>query len=292
MYLEKIFLMAGGDARFIHLANRLAEGKKIYAVGFENPDGFSDKVRYLPCLSSLKEQPDFLILPMPVSRDGSVLNAPLSREKIPLSQLLDLCHRQTLVLGGKVPDVLTKACSERGLEVIDYLSREELAVKNAVLTAEGALQLAMEELPVAMAGLEVLLTGYGRVSRCCRKIFAGAGCRLTVAARSFKDLAWAEAEGATSIPLSSLEKALPNCQLLINTVPAPVIGRRELELLPPTSLVVDLAPGSVDLTAAEQIGIRALAAPSLPGKVAPVSAAAAIAETLDNIFMERGLFYA
>lgn len=47
----------------------------------------------------------------------------------------------------------------------DYLQREELAIANSVPTAEGAIQLAMEELPITISGARCLITGYGRVGQ-------------------------------------------------------------------------------------------------------------------------------
>ena len=53
----------------------------------------------------------------------------------------------------------------RGLILRDYFAREELAVANAVPTAEGAVQLAMEQMPVTIHGARVLITGFGRVGQ-------------------------------------------------------------------------------------------------------------------------------
>lgn len=56
-------------------------------------------------------------------------------------------------------------------------------------------------------------------------------------------------------------------------MPAPVLGKDLLKALSPGALVVDLASGSggTDFAAAADLGIKALHALSLPGKVAPKS---------------------
>ena len=79
--------------------------------------------------------------------------------------------------------------------------------------------------------------------------------------------------------------------LVINTVPARVLGQTELEDLRPDCLVLDLAsrPGGVDLAAAGELGLTVIWALSLPGKVAPVSAGAAIKRTIYNMLSELGL---
>lgn len=56
-------------------------------------------------------------------------------------------------------------------------------------------------------------------------------------------------------------------------------------------LIIDLAsvPGGVDFAAAKDKGIEAVWALSLPGKYAPESAGAIIADVLDELFESEGL---
>ena len=77
---------------------------------------------------------------------------------------------------------------------------------------------------------------------------------------------------------------------MVNTVPHRVLGVEELADLKEGCLVIDLAskPGGVDLEAARQLGVRVIWALSLPGKVAPVTAGAAIRNTVYNLMRELG----
>ena len=124
-------------------------------------------------------------------------------------------------------------------------------------------------------------------------MFSALGCDVTVAARSPKDLAWAEADGAHVIPLAFMERVLPKYRIVINTIPARIFGERELSLLDSDTLIIDLAslPGGVDFSAAEELELRAISALSLPGKTAPVTAAEIMDRTIGNILAERGLSY-
>jgi len=87
-----------------------------------------------------------------------------------------------------------------------------------------------------------------------------------------------------------LEGWLCSYDLIINTVPATVLGKERLEEVRKGSLVIDLAskPGGVDMQAAQQLGVKVVWALSLPGKVAPVTAGKAIAKTIYNILREQG----
>ena len=185
----------------------------------------------------------------------------------------------------------TRALAQaRGLTIHDYFAREELAVANAVPTAEGAVQLAMEHLPITIHGSRVLVLGFGRVGRITAQRFAALGARVSVAARKYDQLAWAQAMGFDPQPLSHLAGWLCGYDLVVNTIPAPVLTRRELEDLKPDCLILDLAskPGGVDQTAAGELGLAVIWALALPGKVAPVTAGAAIQTAIYNMLQELG----
>ena len=76
---------------------------------------------------------------------------------------------------------------------------------------------------------------------------------------------------------------------VINTVPAPVLPRALLQQLPGGALIIDLAslPGGTDFSAAEELGLRAEHALALPGRCAPQTAGALIAQTVLAILEER-----
>lgn len=120
---------------------------------------------------------------------------------------------------------------------------------NAPPTAEGAVQLAMEELPITLHGARVLVIGYGRVGRLVAHRFAALGAKVSVAARKFSDLAWAEALGYGVEQTGALVGWLCAYDLVVNTVPARVLSEKELRDLKPGCLVMDLAskPGGAGM---------------------------------------------
>lgn len=159
---------------------------------------------------------------------------------------------------------------------------------NAPPTAEGAVQLAMEELPITLHNARVLVIGYGRLGRVLAQRLAALGAHVTVAARSYEQLAWAQVWGCATEHTSCLAPWLCSFDLVVNTVPAQVLGREELAGLKPGALVIDLAskPGGVDLEAASALGVKVIWALSLPGKVAPVSSGSYLKSTIYHIIDE------
>ena len=115
------------------------------------------------------------------------------------------------------------------------------------------------------------------------------GGRVTVAARSPEQRANARCAGCRAAPLTALPTLLPGFDAVINTVPAPVLPRALLQQLPGGALIIDLAslPGGTDFAAAEELGLHAEHALALPGRCAPQTAGALIAQTVLAILEER-----
>ena len=186
---------------------------------------------------------------------------------------------------------LREAAEGKGLVFRDYFTREELAVANAVPTSEGAIQIAMEELPITLHRARVLVIGYGRLGKVLAGQLKGLGALVSVAARSWTDLAWAQTCGYGVERSDQLSGWLCGYDLVINTVPAPVLGWAELSDISGGCLIIDLAskPGGVDFAAAAELGVKVIWALSLPGKTAPVTAGLAIKNTVYNILTELGV---
>ena len=108
----------------------------------------------------------------------------------------------------------------------------------------------MEELPITLHGARVLVIGYGRLGRVLADRLAGLKARVSVAARKYADLAWAESLGMGVEQTGHLLGWLCGYDLVINTVPARVLGEAELGDLKPGCLVIDLAskPGGAGET--------------------------------------------
>ncbi|WP_251448760.1 dipicolinate synthase subunit DpsA [Vermiculatibacterium agrestimuris] len=277
----------GGDPRQATLARSLREdGHTVHTYALERgvePSLVSDSLEGLAGA-------DCAVLPLP-ALEGDRINAPLSARGPLLSEVLDAMAPGALLCAGMVSPVLAQAAEARSLRLVDYLAREELAVANAVPTSEGAIQIAMEELPITLHGAKALVIGYGRLGKVLSRQLRGLGAAVSVAARSCTDLAWAQVWSYGVERSDQLSGWLCAYDLVINTVPAPVLGPEELGDLKPGCLVIDLAskPGGVDFSAAAELGVKAIWALSLPGKVAPVTAGLAIKNTVYNILTEFGV---
>jgi dipicolinate synthase subunit A len=247
----------------------------------------------VPVIRELRSgQFDNIVLPLPCSQDGENVNAPYSSEKIPLSVIQNIAGDNAAIFCGKSNPALKKICNQNNFSLIDYFEREELAVMNAVPTAEGALEIIMRESSRSIYNLNVLVTGYGRISKVLAKYLNALGANVTIAARKTSDLSWARIAGCTAININETDKILHSFNTIINTVPAPIFTREHLLKLEKDCIFVDLATYSCIFGHSEKgtsyvEGIKVIWALGLPGKAAPITAGEIIAETLFNIISEK-----
>lgn len=179
----------------------------------------------------------------------------------------------------------------KSIEWIDYFDNEALQLKNAVPTAEGAIAIAMRELPVTIDGTDAVILGYGRIGAALGERLQSLGAKVTVYARRAEQRALAEMHRHTTGRLicrdgnSLPEGALPLCRVIFNTVPHRILTPEILENLPKNCLLIDLAsaPGGFDHALAQQMGLRCIWGTALPGKCAPESAGNIIADVISDL---------
>ena len=160
---------------------------------------------------------------------------------------------------------------------------------NAVPTCEGAIQIAMEELPITIYGANVVVTGFGKIGELLALMLKNMGANVTVCARRSAQRAKALIHSLHAAPFSYLGECMASADIVFNTVPQQVIKREHLMGAKDT-LIIDLAskPGGVDMDGARDLGVKVIWALGLPGKVAPVTAGNIIKETICNIISESG----
>lgn len=282
MFNIKSFGIIGGDKRQLYCARSIAQdGYSVSICGFDKREDFTDFSD--SDLARTIDKSDAIILPLPCSRDGKQINAPLSSFNITIDENIErLLDNKPIFCGMK-----NKLPFQYG-QVYDYGTREEFAVENAVPTSEGAIEIAMHEYDGTINSSLCLVAGYGRIGRVLSDMLAGLGAKVTVSARSLKDLAFIRSRGFNAI---CSEKLSGKYDIIFNTVPHLLFDSYTLAKTASEALVIDLAslPGGVDFEAAERIGIKAVHALSLPGKTAPKTSGMIIKNAVYNIIREEQL---
>ena len=283
---EKIAVI-GGDLRSAKLAKMLAKDEnEIYVYGLEKAEDMKDAENIIKCESVKKavEKAEIVIGPIPFSSNGTIINAPYSNNEITIRELMHNIHTQILIAGGIQPEVYLMTNNEY-IEIIDIMKREELAVLNTIATAEGTIQIAIENTNTILHGSNCLILGFGRIGKVLARKLVGLSVNVTCAARKDDDIAWIQAYGYKSLNINELGEELNQYDIIINTVPHIVLNEKRLEYVRNDVLLIDLAsnPGGIDKKSVKDKKLKFIWALSLPGKVAPITSAEFIKNTIDNI---------
>lgn len=289
--MEKLkFAVVGGDRRAAYAAQGLIAKRYEVSVAALELSGLIDPPRLAGVGEALRDA-DVVLLPMPlVGADGRVFGE-YSCDRPDPREVISKAKSGALLFAGRVSGEIAEYARRCGRELCDYLSREELQLKNAVPTAEGTIEILMRRLPVTLAGAQIAVIGYGRTAQSLCDALLGLGASVTVWARKPAALALAGTRGCAALPLSDFSERRRRYEAVVNTVPAPVLAEAELRRLPRGCLVLDIASERciADEKAVSALGIEYERALSLPGKAAPKTAGRIIVETVFEILRERGV---
>ena len=287
MYYDK-FAVIGGDLRNLALAEHLrADGKTTDVYGFEKQK--PPQMPTAPLVQILQES-EVVIGATPCCSNPDVLNAPFHSGRLVADSVLAMMHPNQIFIAGRIPAHLMAQAAARGIRAVDILEREEMAILNAIPTAEGAIQLAFERMKITLHGANALILGYGRIGKILAKMLQGIGAHVYVAARKPQDAAALRGYGHHYVPYETLERQLGVMDVIFNTVPHIILNRTNLKFVSKHCVLIDMAsrPFGIDFEASKEEKLDVVWAPSLPGKVAPVTAARYMQETIYSILQEVG----
>lgn len=213
-----------------------------------------------------------LLLPVPsFDSDGTV------RGGGDLEEILKLLPRDITVLGGKLEHPLLADYPRT-----DLLHDTRYVAENAELTAQCALRLLLNLLPVGLKKLPVLIIGWGRIGKCLGKKLQLLGARVVVAARKESDRAMLHALGYEALSMEEMKASLSGYRVIFNTAPELVLYREELMKCRPDCVKVDLA------SVCGMEGADVLWARGLPGKDLPEASGLLIADTVARLLQRGG----
>ncbi|MBQ2735154.1 MAG: dipicolinate synthase [Clostridia bacterium] len=284
----------GGDERQISMSRALAAyGYEVTVWGLGRCEKRLGKAISCKTWQEAIQGAEAIILPLPASADGVRVHCPLQETDVflRLSVLSDAISGRVL-LGGRISEAIRHLAEQKSIRVIDYYDSESLQLKNALPTAEGAISIAMRELPVTVDGIRAGVVGYGRIGSLLAQKLQALGAEVTVYARRREPLILSKLQhhrtGRLLCNPLQIDPPFSEQRVIFNTVPHRIFTREVLESLPKDCVLIDLAsaPGGIDHNAARELGVCSVWGTSLPGKCAPESAGIILAQTLTEILEE------
>ena len=286
--MEKSITVVGGDLRIVKLIEMLdSDGYKVYTYGLENSEELLnlERVEMCPTLQEAVAVSKVVVGPIPLSSDRRRLSTPFGRNNVELPDFVEALKGKYLIAGNIG---IKEELEANEVQFTDLLKREEFSVLNTIATAEGTMQIAMEETQRTVHGSNVLVMGFGRIGKVLAKMLDGIGAKVYCEARKDEDISWIKAYGYNPVHLNDLNENLNKFDIIINTIPFQILDEERLELVRKEAIIIDLAsnPGGVDRKAAREKGLKVIWALSLPAKVAPLTSAEFIKETLYHVLEE------
>lgn len=275
----------GGDQREIFLIENLLENNvQINIYGLPRSKALK-KCNFTQNIIEAIEDVDAIIFPMAGVNEKKQVKNLLGMDLELKEDVFANISKNVPVFIGMARSFLKEWAKKYGVKIIEIANLDEIAIPNAIPTAEGAIQIAMEELPITISNSKSVVVGYGRCGKALAKVLKALGSQTVVVARKEADLVDIKKIGLIPALYKEMDQYITEADVIFNTVPALILDQYKLRLIKKDTLIIDIAskPGGIDFPVAEKLNIKAILAPGLPGKVAPKTAGLILAEFLPQI---------
>ncbi|MCR5607717.1 MAG: hypothetical protein K6G26_01475 [Lachnospiraceae bacterium] len=255
------------DLRYLYLANKLSYEKyNVFAYNMP-PDNISSNITLCNSVNDLCKKAQIIFAPFPL-KDVSFIKY--------------LNNTHTLISGGFNNDILS-FLQNNSIKYIDLLKDESFILFNSIATAEGTVAKAIELTPINIARSKSLVLGYGRCGHTIAYTLRNLNSKVTVCARTNSKMADTPVYDFDTMVLPKLASDISKFDIIINTVPSPIISNEMIDSLKKDTIIIDIAssPG-LDHHYAENNNITTIHYLGIPGKISPKSTAVFLFDLLFN----------
>lgn len=262
MHQSQIIYSYGGDKRQKYLGNMLTEhGFTVIDVPGVK-DGRTAVKNSLPLeqcddIYSSGTSNEILLLPVAVSKET-------------LAGIIPFIHQGTYIIGGVLPDYLIDICASSNAAFLDYMKIPEIAIQNAVATAEGAICEAIKASSINIQSSKCLVIGYGRCGTVIADKLSCLKADVSILTIESADIARASANG-----YNKASGDFGAYDFIFNTAPALAITPGRINTMKGSCIIIDIAskPGGTDFSYCKSRGITAKHCLGLPAIYSPKTSA-------------------
>lgn len=221
---------------------------------------------------------------IPFTKDQQFMNTSL-KPTLHIDSFLGLLTSSHILVGGALPETVTRWCTDHSIKYYDVLTAPGLAEKNAKLTAEGLLVHLFAQTPFSAGDFRTLIIGYGRCGREIAAILHNFTEEIYIYDTDPAALKAARSHHFKIIPDKSVFQEHPGLKeinTLINTVPGQPLGDELWHCFPEYCIVFQVASGPLALPL--PLSEHLVNCPGIPGKYAPKTAGRLIANEICHHF--------
>ncbi|MEN6460503.1 MAG: dipicolinate synthase subunit DpsA, partial [Syntrophomonas sp.] len=262
----KIAVLGGDDREIILVSELVKMGATVVTAGIPR-DRLCHGAFSVNTVEDACKESEVVIMPLPGTNPEGLIRAVYTDEKMFLTeQAISSMASNALVLIGSARPFLQQWAKKYNFTLLEVVEMDELAILNSIPTAEGAIQIAMEETPITIHGSNICIIGFGRIAITLARNLKSLGAQVTVVARNDGQLARAYEMGCLRASYTEIRDIMNSCDIVYNTVPSMVLDRNVLTYAHPHIVRIALAtpPGGTDFEAAKAFGLKAILAPGLP----------------------------
>jgi len=285
----KIAVLGGDDRELILISELVKMGATLAVAGFPR-DKIVQGAFAVNSVETACKEAEVIILPLPGTDTEGRIRAVYAEESLFLTEKAVASFAENaLVIIGSARQYLKDWAEKYKFTLLETVELDQIAIPNSIPTAEGAIQIAMENSRITIHGSKSCIIGFGRVALTLARTLKALGAYVYVVARNRGQLARAAEMGCIKAGYHELPGILNEMDFVFNTVPAMILNKELLKHANPELIIIDLAsqPGGTDFEAANRYGIKAILAPGLPGKVAPISAGQILADVIPDLIIDE-----
>lgn len=285
----KIAVLGGDDRELVLVSELVRMSATVVVVGFPREKIVHGAFAVNTVEEACKDA-EVVILPLPGTTSDGTIRAVYAEDNLILTEkAMGSISKNALAIIGSARPFLKEWSEKYGFHLMEVIDMDEIAILNSIPTAEGAIQIAMQETTSTIHGSQSCIIGFGRVGITLARTLKALGSDVTVVARNEGQLARAYEMGCRRAGFHDLREIMNTTNMVFNTVPQMVLDKEIIRYANPDVLIIDLAtqPGGTDFEAANNFGLKAILAPGLPGKVAPAFAGKILADVIPRLIMDE-----
>lgn len=281
--------LIGGDLRQTYLAKLLDEsGFKVITYRLTNSKEFN--LNTTDDITDAMNSSKIIITPIPFSKDKKHITDHIQvGNKLTVEEFLSHLKPNHCLIGGNLSNESLEIRNNNNILYLDLMKIDEIAMLNAIATAEGAIAEAVLKSLGNLHGSKGLVLGYGKTGKVIAAKLKALNVNVTVGVRSKAALTQAFIDGCDTLELNELKTKIYEFDYIFNTIPAMILTKELLSFLSPKVTIIDIAslPGGVDYEAAKELNINAHLCLGIPGKYAPLASAEILYREIFPLLKEK-----
>ena len=157
----------GGDTRNFELAKMFSNSEEVVTYGVQDFDTSLGE-----CINC-----EYIVFPIPFSKDEVSLYAPLSSKKILFEDFIEKIENKT-IFGGKFVDSIKQILTQKRNRIIDISNDKDFIITNAIPTAEGIIKIIIENTDITIDESNITILGFGNVGKRTAKTLSALGANV------------------------------------------------------------------------------------------------------------------